>query len=141
MQDFRAVALLRFPGEEIVGDLEWVGADDSDGPILATGAVEVPDGQKVTLDVWHVVSFEPSPRCSTPLSIVGEPVDNTGRWLMRGDGASVDVGFLRGLPNDLIESLTLQWVIEESLAAVAHLAPGLTRLCLVSCKADSPGNM
>lgn len=127
-QTYQSMARLGFPEDEIVGTLDWAGADDSRSPILATGVVDVPDGEHVSLDVMHVVSVEPSSGCSSPLTIVGAPKDQSPGWLIRGDCAAVDLRFLRHLPSDVIDSLELSEVVPESFAAIVHLTPGLTHL-------------
>jgi hypothetical protein len=122
------MARLQFPEDEIVGTLRWVGSDDGHGPILATGVVDVPDDGPVSLDVMHVVSVEPS-SAGSPLTDVGAPKDEAAGWLLRGDGAAVDLSFLRDLPSDSIDSLSLSKLVQE-FVAVVHLAPGLTSLYL-----------
>ncbi|HEV8064104.1 MAG TPA: hypothetical protein VGP46_04690, partial [Acidimicrobiales bacterium] len=124
------MARLQFPDGEIVGMLDWPGADDRLSPILATGVIDVPDGEPLSLEVWHVVSVDPTDACSTPLAVVGQPSDLSPHWLARGDGAPVDLGFLCDLPADVVVSLSLQWVVEESFQAVTHLAASLRQLTL-----------
>lgn len=47
----------------------------------------------------------------------------------RGEEA-VDLEFIRGLPADSVYDLTVGGVVPSTFAAVAHLAPGLRRLCV-----------
>ena len=107
---------LRFPTDRIVGTLSWKGSwSDEHGPVLATGSVEVPDGVAVSMEVQLLLGSEPSGR---------------GSWSMIPAQEAVDLGFVRDLPADAVESLSIPSAHEESFAAVAHLAPGLRRLYL-----------
>lgn len=66
-----SVVELRFPQDEIVGTLDWIGTHDSEWPILARGVVDVPDGTAVELDVMNIVSVEPSACGGIPLRPAG----------------------------------------------------------------------
>jgi len=77
----------------------------------ATGTVNIPDGQPVEL---RVNGSEPGAMES------GEP------WISH----PVDLAFLLELPADAVEAITLENVVQESLAALTHLRPGLRRLYL-----------
>jgi len=109
------VVILEFPADRIVGTVDWghprLGAH---GPTLATGQVEVPDGTAITLDVQALTGIEPA-------------IDS---WTLLVSQNPVDLGFLRQLPADAIESVSLRSIEEESFAALSHLAPGLHRLYL-----------
>jgi len=108
--------ILSFPNDEVVGTLEWVGSYSSQsGPVLATGDVEVPDDQEISLDVHRVDSVEPS----------GDG------WVMRGGSAPVDLQFLVALPPDSIEALkVVGGIVPSTFRFVSHLAPGLRKLYL-----------
>ena len=99
---------LRFPSDRVVGELDWAGAPI--GGVPATGRVVVPDGVRVDLTV---PGFHDSPGGGRPLN------------------PAVDLGFVRDLPPDGIEALHIRAAHEESLVALAHLAPGLRRLYLI----------
>ena len=108
--------LLRFPSDQIVGTLEWDGSwAPSAGPVLATGAIEVPVDTAIALEVapW-----------------TGKASNGGGRWTMTHGQTLVDLDFLRELPGDAIESLSIQSADESTFGALAHLADGLRRLTL-----------
>ena len=85
------------------------------GPVLATGNVEAPEDQAISLNVHRIDSVEPS----------GDG------WSMKGGTTPVDLQFLAGLPSDSIEFLTIgPDIVAASFRFVEHLAPGLRRLCL-----------
>jgi hypothetical protein len=109
--------VLHFPADEVVGTLDWVGSYSPErGPVLATGYVETPEDQKISLDVHRVDSIEPS----------GDG------WVTRGGTAPVDLQFLAGLPSDSVETLKIgPGIVPASFRFVAHLAPGLRKLYLV----------
>jgi hypothetical protein len=110
------VALLRFPPDRIVGVVEWDGSwSDTDGPVLATGSVQVTDGVGVGLEV---------------ASLLGAESAGGGSWTIIPAQEPVDLGFLRDLPRDVVESVSVRSADETSFEAVAHLAPGLRRLYL-----------
>lgn len=108
---------LEFPTDTIVGTVEWMGswADDR-GPILATGSVNVPNDAQVSLSVQ---------------AVRGSRATGGGAWTLDFAQQPVDLGFLRNLPADRVESLTVESRSEASFDAVAHLAPSLRRLYLV----------
>lgn len=107
----------QFPTDRIVGTLDWNGSwTDERGPVLATGMVNVPGDVAVSLEVQAVRGVESR---------------GGGRWSVDVAREAVDLGFLRDLPADGVESLTLHRSDEATFGAVAHLAPGLRRLYLV----------
>lgn len=109
--------ILQFPTDQIVGTVEWLGSwTDEHGPVLATGSVNVPDDITVSLDVQAVRGTEST---------------GGGSWTIDVAQETVDLRFLRELPDDCIDSLTLNSSDETTFDAVAHLAPGLRKLCLV----------
>jgi hypothetical protein len=109
--------LLQFPTDRIVGTVEWDGSwTDERGPVLATGTVQVPDGVAVGLVILAVLGSEPT---------------GGGSWSTIPTWEPVHLGFLRDLPRDDIESLSIRSADEASFDAVVHLAPGLRRLHLV----------
>jgi hypothetical protein len=61
----------------------------------------------------------------------GEPSTGGGSWTIDVAQEPVDLGFLRDLPANGAESLTLHSSDEAKFGAVAHLAPGLRKLYLV----------
>ncbi len=90
MQD--AVVRLTFPDDRIVGTVGWAGAWQPDrGPVLATGAVTVPEGARIDL---HVDAIE----SSTP--------DDREGWTLETSMQPVNLDFLRHLPRDAIEACT-----------------------------------
>jgi hypothetical protein len=110
------VPVLRFPTERIVGTLDWDGSwSDVSGPVLARGEVPVPDGVEVQLSVEEVTG--------------SRPVGN-GTWELQAATAPVPLDFLRDLPPDALQSMTIQGAAEESIEAVTHLAAGLRHLVL-----------
>jgi cold shock CspA family protein len=108
--------VLPFPAHEVVGTLDWAGSYSPErGPVLATGNVESPDDQKVSLDVHRVDSVEPS----------GDG------WVIRGGTTPVDLQFLADLPSDSIDALKIgPSIVPASFRFVSHLAPGLRKLYL-----------
>ncbi|HVU92874.1 MAG TPA: hypothetical protein VHC23_11600 [Jatrophihabitans sp.] len=114
--------ILTFPTDRIVGTLEWAAAWNPDtGPVLATGEIEVPDGAAVSLRVWPTAGSRPS---------------GGGSWEVLPDdsGRPIDLAFLRELPPEGVEGLTLdRQVVVGSLPAIAHLASGLRSLYLPWC--------
>jgi hypothetical protein len=111
------VAELRFPTDRVVGTLDWPAPFDPEtGPTLATGVVSVPDGIGVCLEVQSLTGSRPT---------------GAGVWELLTDHRPIDLGFLRVLPTDVIESICLtRDVVESSASALAHLAPGLKFLYL-----------
>jgi hypothetical protein len=109
--------ILQFPTARIVGTLEWDASwTEERGPVLATGAVQVPDGVEVNLEIRPLLG--------------SEPIDG-GSWSMIPAPEPVSFGFVRDLPPDVIASLSVARSADEgSFDAVAHLAPGLRRLYL-----------
>jgi hypothetical protein len=111
------VPILQFPTDRIVGTLDWNGSwTDERGPVLATGSVNVPDDVIVSLDVQAVRGTEST---------------GGGSWTIDVAQDAVDLGFLRELPDNCVESLTLKSSDEATFGAVAHLAPSLRKLYLV----------
>lgn len=109
--------IFQFPFDQIVGTLDWDGSwTDERGPVLATGSVDVPDAVALSLDVQAVRGSEST---------------GGGSWSVDVSMDPVDLGFLRELPADGVESLTLHSNDEATFGAVAHLAPGLRKLYLV----------
>ena len=107
---------LRFPTDRIVGSVEWVRPwSDAQGPVLATGSVEVPEGTGVTLNAQ---------------ALRGSEAMGGGSWSLLPSGEVLDLGFLRDLAPGAIESLSVGAADEESFDAIGHLAPGLRRLYL-----------
>ena len=108
--------VFEFPSDRIVGVLDWDGSwNDQTGPVLATGLVVVPDDVAVGLDVQALRGAEPT---------------GDGGWTIDVDQQASELGFLRRLPADGVESLTVHSSNESTFAAVAHLAPGLRKLYL-----------
>jgi len=106
---------LLFP-YDCVGTLRWPGSwDDRRGPVLAQGPLYVPDDVPVALTV---------------MSVSGVRRSRSKGWILKGDGRPVDLSFIRHLPPDAIDTLTIKAVQPESMAALPHLAPGLHRLYL-----------
>lgn len=114
--------ILSFPTDRIVGTLDWAAPWNPDtGPALATGRIQVPDGTAVSLDIRPAAGSRPS---------------GGGGWEVLADnsGRPIDLAFLRELPPDSIESLSLdRQVLVPSLPAISHLTPGLRRLYLPWC--------
>lgn len=55
------MTVVHFPNDQIVGTIQWVGSwSDAVGPILATGAIEVPTGQPIDLEVAAIAGKAPS---------------------------------------------------------------------------------
>lgn len=109
--------LLQFPTDRIVGTLDWNGSwTDERGPVLATGAVSVPDDVTVRLDVQ---------------TVRGSRADGGGSWSIDIAPDPVNLRFLSDLPENSIESLTLHRSDEVTIVAIRHLAPGLRKLYLV----------
>ena len=109
------VPVLSFPTDRIVGTLDWdTSWEEAGGPVFARGEVQVPDGD-VGLTVQAVTE-------------VGSA--EGGSWWSQPSSIPVDLGFLRDFPVDGLRSLTVASAVEESMQAVAHLAPGLRRLTL-----------
>lgn len=61
-------------------------------------------------------------------SIWGDPGDLS--YSVESGEEAVDLEFIRGLPADSVYDLTVGGVVPSTFAAVAHLAPGLRRLCV-----------
>jgi hypothetical protein len=111
------VPILQFPTDRLVGTVDWDGSwTDERGPVLATGSVDVPDDVTVSLDVQ---------------TVRGSKATGGGGWSVDVAMDPVDLSFLRELPADGIEALTLHRSDEATIGAVAHLAPGLRKLYLV----------
>jgi hypothetical protein len=56
------VPTLSFPSDEVVGTLDWAGAPSpGGGPVLATGDVEVPHGEEISLTIQRVESVNVLP--------------------------------------------------------------------------------
>ncbi len=107
--------MLTFPDDRVVGHLDWVGAWSVErGFVLATGQVEVPDDQEISLRVMQVTDTE----------------RHGATWQASGDGSPVDIDFLTRLAPTTLTSLTLGRVTPGSYPAVAHLAPGLRSIHL-----------
>jgi hypothetical protein len=115
------VVVLSFPEDQIVGTLSWLDSyTERTGPVLATGAVEVPNDQRIQLMVGGIVGSEPRP---------------DGGWALFPAQRPDDLTFLERLPDDSIEVLRLRsGLIPGTIASVVHLAPGLTHLTLSSTK-------
>ena len=104
------MVVLTFPEDRVVGLLDWLGAWSADrGLVLATGQVEVPDDQEISLRLMEVTSTE----------------RHGDTWQASGDAGPVDIDFLTRLAPTALTSLTLGRVTPGSYPAVAHLAPGL----------------
>jgi hypothetical protein len=114
--------LLIFPTDRIVGTLDWDAPWNPDtGPTLATGEVNVPDGEPVSLNISPATGSRPT---------------GYGSWEVLADNSRrpLDLAFLRELPPDGVESLSLDGrVLRSSLPAITHLAAGLRRLYLPWC--------
>lgn len=111
------MTILEFPTDRIVGTLDWNGSwSDERGPVLATGSVSVPDAVAVSLEVQAVRGTEST---------------GGGSWTVDVAQDRVDLRFLRDLPANGVESLTVHPSDEATFDAVAHLAPGLRKLYLV----------
>lgn len=109
--------ILEFPTDTIVGTVEWVDSwTDERGPVLATGSVNVPDDVQVSLSIQ---------------AVRGSSSTSGGGWTLDFAQDPVDLGFLRKLPVDRVESLTIESSSAISFDAVAHLAPSLRKLYLV----------
>ena len=109
------VVTLRFPDEDAVGTLDWIGAPP--GPNLARGVVDVPDGVAVSLEVM-------------PIERVAR--EGAQAWSVHPAPGPLALDFLQALPTDVIDSLSLRSaVVASTLDALPHLAPGLTHLYLV----------
>ena len=132
---------LSFPTDEIVGTLDWLGSwSGEEGPVLATGVIDVPDDAEVSLSVHRVESVERDPfsgggftnsRVTSDGVVVSEQTSGQGWRLSGGNGPPLHLGFLRELPPDGITSLHLSGsttVLAESLSALPHLASSLKRL-------------
>ena len=112
------MTVLRFPTDRAVGTLDWDGSwSSATGPVLARGAVLVPDGVAVRLDVGEVLDSRPT---------------GDGGWRTQGSLRPVDLGFLTALPPDALHSLAIGAVDERSTTALAHCAPGLQALHLAA---------
>ena len=125
---------LRFPVDQAVGTLEWLGSE-AQNPVLAQGEVIVPGGVEVTLDVRDRRIGSALRRWRERRSWVemdGARVPGAEGYSVEGSDQPVHLGFLRELPGDSINDyLHLSWpLIPESFAAITHLAPGLRRLYL-----------
>jgi hypothetical protein len=107
--------LLQFPTERIVGVLAWSTQEIGDGPVLATGSVQVPAQVEVNLEIQ---------------SLQGSERAGDDAWRLIPAGKPVDLAFVRELPPDGIESVSVVSADEASFDALAHLAPGLRRLYL-----------
>lgn len=108
--------LLHFPTDRIVGTVDWDGSwTDDRGPVLASGAVQIPDGVEVSLDIRALLGSEPA---------------GDGSWSTIPAQEPVHLGFLRDLPRDAIEAMSVGLADEASFDAVVHLAPRLRQLCL-----------
>ena len=140
------MTVLRFP-DEGVGTLEFAWSfSEETGPTVAAGAVEVPDGVELRLDVTGPMTWRPSSSAySSSLTITydGQPdateVRTSTSWEGRPARADhfVDLAFLRDLPPDCLASLSMNASVDGStFAAVAHLAPGLRRLTLARSDLD-----
>jgi hypothetical protein len=113
------VRRLQFPEGRIVGFLSWVDSyNEQTGPVHATGTVEVPVDQQISLHVMELLGSEPQPG---------------GGWTSTPAQRPSDLSFLRELPKDAISSLYLGWnTVPKTFAAVVSLAPGLKRLHLAN---------
>jgi hypothetical protein len=100
--------MLTFPTEMVVGMVSYSDIWES---WPATGVITVPDGQLVTL---RISGSEPGAIES------GEPYI----------AHAVDLAFLHELPADVVEAITLEQVVPESMPALAHVRLGLRRLYL-----------
>jgi hypothetical protein len=110
------VPILEFPSDRIVGVVRWNGSrTDERGPVLATRSVVVPDDTPVSLEISSLQGSEPT---------------RGGGWSMIPRQEPVDLAFVRALPTDAIESVSLRSEVETSFEVIAHLAPGLRRLYL-----------
>jgi hypothetical protein len=114
------VPILNFPADEVVGTLEWSTSWSADrSPVLATGSVEVPQGESIRLTV-----------------VRPEGVRRTGKdgWtFQRGERASGSEIHPDPAARECCEDVTLgSPLVEASLKHLPHLAPGLTRLCLAN---------
>ncbi|SQD99749.1 hypothetical protein FMEAI12_5590017 [Parafrankia sp. Ea1.12] len=112
------VVVLPFPENRTVGTIDWIGSSyDHLGPLPARGDVEVPDGGEVTLEIHPAAELDGHD---------GRTVESASvSW------SPVDVRFLDQLPSDSITGLSITYAVQPgSLAALAHLAPGLRRLTL-----------
>jgi hypothetical protein len=109
---------LCFPADRIVGTLDWVGSySDDRGPVLATGGITVPEIE-INLEIQGLLGTEPT---------------SEGVWTPIPDESPVDLGFLNDLPSNAIHSVSIlssRSVVEDSMSALRHLAPGLRRLYL-----------
>jgi hypothetical protein len=134
---------LSFPPGQAVGTLEWLGSESAAAPVLATGAVTVPDEAEITLDVMLIESVRrtdgPDRAFHSSISIKRRGTDgpvefvaeDSESWEITGSRRPVDLGFLRHLPADSITNLHLgSPIIAGSFDSVTHLAPGLRRLYL-----------
>lgn len=88
--------------------------------MMAIGSITIPEGARVDLHISYVESI----------------IDNAeGRISYSGSRQPVDLSFLAGLPQNCVESLHLQSIIEpESIKSLPHLAPGLRKLYLAMIK-------
>jgi len=111
--------------------------------MLATGVVTVPDEAEISLDVMLIESVRRVDGASRAVHIssrvqvdgpdgpAGCVAEDSESWEITGGTQPVDLGFLRNLPAGSITGLHLRSpIVPESFPAVAHLAPGLRRLCL-----------
>lgn len=108
---------LTFPQDRVVGTLDWPTRDHEQGPVLATGPVDVPNEAEISLEVQPIIDVQHL---------------GNDRWNLRADTKPISLAFLADLPPDSIANLSLHRVAPNSMRAVAHLAPGLRRLYLVS---------
>jgi hypothetical protein len=106
------VPILEFPSDRIVGTVDCLGARETHGgAVLARGPVVTPDDREISLNVWTITQVHTDGGLSGPMD-------------------TIDVGFLTELPADAISGLTLRRVTDDSIAAIAHLAPGVVSLTL-----------
>jgi hypothetical protein len=138
---------LRFPHDETAGILDWLGARTDDGPILATGVVEVPDDVEVSLSIHRVQSVERDAFSGggfitshlTKDGIVQSEETSGPSWrVTRGDGPPLHLAFLLELPRDGIAAVRIvgDEVLADSFSFLPHLAPGLKRLYLARTDFD-----
>ena len=107
---------LAFPESWAVGSMSWYLESNGSEPIMAIGSIAIPEGARVDLHISYVESI----------------LENAeGRVSYSGSRRPVDLRFLGSLPQNCVESLHLQSIIEpESIKSLPHLAPGLRRLYL-----------
>jgi hypothetical protein len=137
------VSALRFPAEVAVGEVWWEDAQEPGGwgHRVAIGVLDVPDEARVILETGSV----------REVGVYGPDLEQRPTWDRRmpdrtarntkdiwGDRSyyvspgeqAVDLAFIRDLPADSIEDLTLDDVVPASFPAVAHIAPGLRYLTI-----------